>query len=252
MSLSSTRPKSSDVEKRLLTYSAIAIAVVIGLRLLLGLFQLPTSFHGVLMEVPYEVTFTSLLMMLIFWFDSNVYIRKHHLGVGHYTYAITSVIVVVVVVGSVVLHEFGHALVANMLGHTIDHAGLTFWGAFVAPEESMLVMSPFDEVAISLAGPAVNILIAVIGVMVVKVFGESLFENSAQYVAVMNIRLARLNLIPLLILDGGKVVDGLLRFIVTDQSTRTYLEIGIFVAFWVLYKKYRKTHKPYEDSLSQM
>ncbi|KXK09207.1 MAG: Peptidase family M50 [Microgenomates bacterium OLB22] len=221
-------------------------------RLLLGLFDLPTSIHGTVMNVPVEITLTSLLMMLVFWLDSMIYIRKHHLGVANYLYAGTCIIVVIVVVGSIVLHEFGHGLVATLLGQDIDHAALTYWGAYVAHDQSFLTMTPFVQGAIALAGPATNVIIAFIAVMIVKIFGESLFENSAQYVAVMNIRLARLNMIPIFVLDGGKALDALLRLVIDDRTTRTYAGIAILVAVVHLYQEWRKEHRPYEESLSRM
>lgn len=252
MSESSEPPSANKGELRLLTMALIVIVSVIVLRFLFTLANFPTSVHGVILRVPFEVTLSSVVMMVVFWFDSNIYIRKHYVGVSDYGYALASMILVVVVIGSIVLHEFGHGLVAWILGHGIDHAGLTYWGAYVAPKESFFEMSPFDQAAISIAGPGVNCLIAAVAVFWIKILGESLFENGIQYVGYVNIRLARLNLFPIIFLDGGKTLDAFLRFLISDINIRMVFELGVFIVFVYFYRRYRKTHEPYEDSLSQM
>ena len=69
--------------------------------------------------------------------------------------------VVVMVAGSVVLHELGHALVARHLGVPVAAIGLHFFGG--AAELKGLARRPGDEIAIAVAGPAVSFALAGVG-----------------------------------------------------------------------------------------
>jgi Zn-dependent protease/CBS domain-containing protein len=134
--------------------------------------------------------------------------------------ALTSTLVIVVLFLCVLVHEFGHSLVAQRLGLEIRSITLLPLGG-VSNLES-LPEKPADEVKITLAGPLVNVVLAPIffgvGLLLGAVprmpanvitgigsVGEFFF-----YLGYLNVVLAVFNLIPAFPLDGGRILRALL------------------------------------------
>jgi Zn-dependent protease/CBS domain-containing protein len=134
--------------------------------------------------------------------------------------ALTATAVIVALFICVVLHEFGHSLVAQRLGIEIHSITLLPIGG-VSNLES-LPEKPSDEVKITLAGPLVNVVLAPIFFGVGLLLGavpripSDLFTGVGSvgqfffYLGYLNVVLAVFNLIPAFPLDGGRVLRGLL------------------------------------------
>ena len=134
--------------------------------------------------------------------------------------ALTSTLVIVVLFLCVLLHEFGHSLVAQRLGLEIHSITLLPLGG-VSNLES-LPEKPADEVKITLAGPLVNVVLAPIFFGVGLLFGAeprmpaNVITGIGSvgefffYLGYLNIVLAVFNLIPAFPLDGGRILRALL------------------------------------------
>lgn len=158
--------------------------------------------------------------------------------------------ILAVLVPSVILHEVSHGVVANIFGDdTAKRAGrltlnpiphidpfgtvilpiilsLSGFGAFGFAKPVPVTVSNLrnprqHSLYVSLVGPAVNIVIAIIAAVVLRVFfaeeigGFRVLPDSGPvralfYLGIINVILAAFNLIPLPPLDGSAMVERLL------------------------------------------
>jgi Zn-dependent protease len=148
-------------------------------------------------------------------------------------------------IAAITLHEFGHAYVADLQGDRmpramgrlslnparhLDPLGTLFiflvgfgWGKPVEFRASALSSRRFGAAAVALAGPGMNLALAVVGALVFRVVadpltrdvvaglgglppGASVLAQLAFYFTSINILLAVFNLIPLPPLDGSRLL----------------------------------------------
>src|SRR5215216_6111100 len=142
-------------------------------------------------------------------------------GSGSPLGALTATVMIVALFLCVLLHEFGHSLVAQRLGLEIHSITLLPIGG-VSNLES-LPEKPSDEVKITVAGPLVNVVLAPIFFGVGLLLGAvprmpaDVFTGIGSvgqfffYLGYLNVVLAVFNLIPAFPLDGGGSCEHCLR-----------------------------------------
>jgi Zn-dependent protease/CBS domain-containing protein len=160
-----------------------------------------------------KVHWTFFLLLAFFAFVS--YQRS-----GSLTNALITALVIVALFVCVVLHEYGHSLVAQRLGIEIQDITLLPIGG-VARLKS-LPTRPMDEVKIAIAGPLVNLVLAPIFFGVAFLLGSSPLDSANilqggnslgqifAYLGLINVALVVFNMIPAFPMDGGRVLRGLL------------------------------------------
>jgi Zn-dependent protease len=126
----------------------------------------------------------------------------------------------------VVLHELGHSLTAMRFGVNVRRILLTPIGGIA--EFDRIPRKPFQELLITLAGPAVNFLIAgllwaIVGLPedVGNAGQAASLTDLAQALLVWNVVMGLFNLIPAFPMDGGRILRALLAFRV-DYVRATY------------------------------
>jgi len=172
---------------------------------------------------------------------------------------------IVILLFSVIIHEVAHGSVANLLGDpTAKLAGrltlnpikhLDLFGSFLVPLFLVVLRSPilfgwakpvpinpynfknpkWDGAKSALAGPAVNILVALVFGLVMRFLplSDSLLAVFS-VVVFINLILAIFNLIPIPPLDGSHILFGLL----PERFARVKLflhQFGIFVLLFVIF-----------------
>jgi Zn-dependent protease/CBS domain-containing protein len=143
--------------------------------------------------------------------------------------ALVSIVVIVALFFCVLLHEFGHSLVAQRLGIQIPDITLLPIGG-VARLKS-LPDKPADEVKIAIAGPLVNVVLAPIFFGVALLLGADLLAPSSPFSGVGSVG-AVFNLIPAFPMDGGRVLRGLLATRLGPvRATDVAAAVGQFFAF---------------------
>jgi len=116
--------------------------------------------------------------------------------------------------GCVLLHELGHALMARRYGIGTEDITLSLIGGVA--RLTRMPRSPGAELAIALAGPAVNfaIVAGLVGLGLAGGVGGSVMESVAgQFfvnLVLVNLVLGLFNLIPAFPMDGGRVLRAVL------------------------------------------
>jgi Zn-dependent protease len=135
-------------------------------------------------------------------------------------------LVALALLGSVLAHELGHALVARRVGLADRPITLFFFGGAGAIETDG--RNPWEEVRIAAAGPAASLAIAAVlllGAGVVAALGgaavalPSIVGEVLLVLGVVNLLLAVLNLLPAFPLDGGRLLRAI-AWSVTDDVKR--------------------------------
>ncbi len=130
------------------------------------------------------------------------------------------------------IHEFSHAYVADKLGDPtprsygrltlnplahLDPLGtlaivfIGFGWAKPVPFDPYNLRNPKqDSMLIALAGPASNLILAIILSLVIKIIPPTIISDILLYIMMGNIGIAIFNIIPVFPLDGEKILTGLL------------------------------------------
>ncbi|MCR4330131.1 MAG: site-2 protease family protein [Candidatus Roizmanbacteria bacterium] len=146
---------------------------------------------------------------------------------------ITFVILALILIFSIGVHEFSHALIADRLGDPtpraqgrltinplahLDPIGMLLivmigfgWGKPVVYDPYNLKNPHRDSAYIALAGPVSSLLTAIVFALLVGVIASNTpIIQLFMYAVRLNVMLAIFNLIPVYPLDGFRIVSGLL------------------------------------------
>ena len=138
----------------------------------------------------------------------------------------------------VLAHEFGHIFMARRFGVMTPDVTLLPIGGVARLER--IPEKPSEELLIAVAGPAVNVVIAI---LLIVFFGASLHTQGlaamesakvsmVDRLAAVNLFLAVFNMIPAFPMDGGRVLRALLAIRLGHvRATEIAASIGQFVAF---------------------
>lgn len=193
---------------------------------------------GIKIEVHW--TFTLLLLWVVF-----LDIQRG----GTLSSAILNIVFILLLFACVVLHELGHALTARR--YKINTKGITLLPIGGVASLEKMPEKPGQELLVALAGPAVNVLIALLLLLFVplRVYlgldAESLeqllsapsLETLLFYLLIANIMLVAFNLIPAFPMDGGRVFRAILSFTMDrTRATEIAASLGqvLAVIFFVL------------------
>lgn len=163
--------------------------------------------------------------------------------------ALFGAVLTLLIFASVTLHELGHSLVAQAFGIPVKH--ITLYPIGGVAQLGKRPKSPGQEFLIALAGPAVNVVLAlVLGAVGVSLFGAEALWNAIAHARVeqptevtlfamlvsSNAVLAIFNLLPALPMDGGRVLRAVLSWFFGAERATTVsatiarvLAAGLFV-----------------------
>jgi Zn-dependent protease len=176
-----------------------------------------------------RVDLTFLLFLIWIWFS--------YYQVAGMPGAIQGVLFVLALFACVLLHEFGHAFAARAFGIMTPDITLLPIGGVARLDR--IPEKPWQELVVAIAGPMVNVVIAVTLISVVRVSAgfedfEYLDSPRAELLsklASVNVMLVLFNLIPAFPMDGGRVLRALLAMVMPYlRATQIAAWIGQAVA----------------------
>lgn len=151
---------------------------------------------------------------------------------------------ILVLMACVILHELGHALMARRFNIKTEKIILLPIGGVATLEK--MPEKPGQELLVALAGPAVNVIIALViallipiknyfnfeAVFVDEILYSTSFQNFLFYLFIVNILLVLFNLVPAFPMDGGRVLRALLTYkLGRVEATQIASGIGQAMAF---------------------
>jgi Zn-dependent protease/CBS domain-containing protein len=150
-------------------------------------------------------------LLLLAWIGFVYYLRGGPLA------AAEGLAFILLLFGSVLLHEFGHAVAARRYG--IPTPDITLLPIGGVARLSRMPDNPRQELVIALAGPAVNVLIAIVlfavlgsmvdpGDLVLRIEDPGI--GMAAKLMAANVMLVLFNLLPAFPMDGGRILRSLL------------------------------------------
>lgn len=182
------------------------------------------------------------------------------------------VAIITALILSIVLHEMAHGYAANALGDPtarlqgrlspnplvhidplgsiiipailfITNAGFLFgWAKPVPYNPYNLRNRKWGEALVAVAGPAVNVLLALIFALIIRFAGvldlSQSFVSLAAYIVYINILLACFNMLPIPPLDGSKILPAFLPLSLQlqyQQLMRTVEQYGLLVTFLFIF-----------------
>jgi len=128
------------------------------------------------------------------------------------------------VFGSVLMHELGHALVARRYGIRTRRIILSPIGGLAQLEG--MPSKPSQEVAVALAGPAVNFALAAALWVVGSIAGGPLLYGFIESLMWANVTLGLFNLVPAFPMDGGRALRA---FLSQRMGNRSATEVAAFI-----------------------
>jgi Zn-dependent protease len=176
-----------------------------------------------------------LVLFLIIWWLSDAYRQQLGDGQSDYEPYLLAVASAVLFLGSILLHELGHAAVANRRGIPITEITLWMFGGVARMTKDS--DSPGTEFKISAAGPAVTLLVVVVSAAVgIAISSPSQFWDALTVAAGVgtsglvamlawltwiNALMLVFNLIPAFPLDGGRITRAVVWRLTGDRNRAT-------------------------------
>jgi Zn-dependent protease/CBS domain-containing protein len=166
------------------------------------------------------------------------FIGLNHYRVGGAAAAIDGVLFITLIFGCVLLHEFGHILAARRYG--VRTPDVTLWPFGGVASLERMPDKPSQELVVALAGPAVNVVIAAVLILILGATVdpqdlarlEDPSANLLARLASVNIVLVVFNMIPAFPMDGGRVLRALLAMKMgMARATALAASIGQALAF---------------------
>ncbi|MEM6462585.1 MAG: site-2 protease family protein [Pseudomonadota bacterium] len=177
-----------------------------------------------------------LIAALVVWSLAVAYFPAELPGQSQYDYIALSVVSMLGLFASLILHELAHSLVARRFGLEVGGITLFLFGGVAELEQEP--RNPVSEFWIAIAGPAMSFALA----FLFYIIAENLDSNSASrpltvvfsYLGLINLLLAAFNLVPAFPLDGGRVLRAALWHLKHDLFWATRIASGFGTVFGAL------------------
>ena len=180
-----------------------------------------------------DVYVHATFLLIIAWVAYSYWIQFQTLNA-----VLGGILFIVALFACVVLHEYGHALMARRFGVKTRDITLCPIGGVARLER--IPEKPIEELWVAIAGPAVNIMVAILLALYLLATGagipSSIFSTTTggflPRLLAVNLLLVAFNLIPAFPMDGGRVLRAILAMRMDHlRATQIAATIGQGLAF---------------------
>ncbi len=126
----------------------------------------------------------------------------------------------------VIIHELGHVTAAKGFGWRVKEIQLLPFGGVAVVDEQGSVRA-IEEIWVALAGPLQNFIMIGLGWVAMKASFWS--ADWAGYFIEANMMIALFNMLPILPLDGGKILQALLSYMVPYHQAIVWSTLSSFI-----------------------
>lgn len=159
---------------------------------------------------------------------------------GSWQIVTMALIILFSIFGCVLLHEYGHALMARRLGVATRDIVLTPIGGLARLEG--MPRTPKHEFLITIAGPLVNLALALLALVYLGITGQPIdqpqrLQDFALIFFWMNLILFSFNLLPAFPMDGGRILRSTLACFMTHETATSIAGIlgKLFAIGFIVY-----------------
>ena len=175
-----------------------------------------------------------VVFALIVWTLATGIFPSQNPGLTDGAYVAMAIVAAVLFFLSLLLHEFGHALVARREGMEIE--GITLWLFGGVAKFRGMFPSAGAEFRIAVAGPLVSLALGGLFVVVAVLAAmPEAVDGVAAWLGYINLTLLVFNLLPALPLDGGRVLRSALWYFKGDFASSTHIAAVIGRGFGYLF-----------------
>jgi Zn-dependent protease len=190
-------------------------------------------------------TWFLILFLMIFWLSGSFRQALHSSDSVAY---LTTVVTVLVLFGSLIIHELGHALVARRQGINVERIELFLFGGFT--QMSRDASTPGEDFKVAAAGPLATFLFVLLCLAVdLALVGSHRLVHAAvldgkvkitpvllaaSWLLFWNVLLLVFNLVPAFPLDGGRIARAIVWRLTGSKRRGTQIAAHLGQAFGVL------------------
>ncbi len=173
-------------------------------------------------EIPVYLKSSWFALMFLVIVGYGMYLQSRLSIAGAGAFVISTVVAVLIATG-VLVHELAHAVVGMACGQRVHYISLTLWGGAT----KLSAGSALSSFVVSIAGPLVNALYALVLWEVGQSLDSSPLSVGIWQAAMANLLISICNLIPGYPLDGAHALEGLLTYFSGRRS------VGVQITAWV-------------------
>lgn len=169
-----------------------------------------------LFGIPIYLRISWFIFMAITIFGYATYLTQKTTYITNWTAALTtSTILALLIALGVLIHELAHALTAHLFNLKVHYISMTLWGGITRSDQGR----PLSSILISLAGPTINILYALLLGMLESLTTEHNISLGILLASHINLLIALFNLIPVYPLDGAHALEAFITLTSKKRST---------------------------------
>lgn len=135
---------------------------------------------------------------------------------------------ILVLISVVLIHELAHCCAGKYFNIQISEIKLFAFGG-VAKSNRDIETNPREEIMIALAGPLSNFLLLALILPIVHLLNIKI-EGMVQLFLITNLSIGLFNLLPILPLDGGRILRGVIGYYIgVKKATTIVIKLGYFL-----------------------